>query len=641
MSWLLNLYKTYELNADRVGEFEEYSSDQNYTLLPIAHTTQQIQVEVVVNEKGDFLSAQVVDENDATTIIPCTEDSFSRTSAPVPHPLHDSLQYVAGDYEQFVQPYKKGKNLYQDYINQLGEWASSSFAHKKIIAIYSYVRKGTLIHDLVQEGVLHVDQNQKLISKWKNSFGEKPDIFKVINETQEKAYVRFDVHLSNEVNTKVWKDKDVFDSFINYYKSTLSEREKDICYVSGSVLPKTEKHSSKIRHAADRAKLISSNDSINFTYKGRFKEPNEAANISYDVSQKAHQALKWLIQKQGEKIDQRVFLVWGNDETKVAAPQKDTLSFFHDLGIQNPADFLSEDRTHEGFAKKVNQALAGYKKDLKYNQKSEVNILVLDSATSGRMAVVYYRNLQKEKYLENIESWHKSCSWLHRYKNEDKKIIEFIRAPALKEIAQAAYGPNVKKEVQKGLVERLLPCIIERRNIPLDIIRSVYNRASNPVSMETWQWEQTLSIACALMRKQYEKEEYNVSLDLKNTHRDYLFGRLLAIADVLERKALSDDSKRATNAIRYMNAFARHPARTWEIIQANLQPYQARLGDKAIYFNRLIDEVGSKIRFEDFNNKPLSGIYLLGFYSQRYELYNYKSNNNKNEGDEKHETFAK
>jgi CRISPR-associated protein Csd1 len=147
--------------------------------------------------------------------------------------------------------------------------------------------------------------------------------------------------------------------------------------------------------------------------------------------------------------------------------------------------------------------------------------------------------------------------------------------------------------------------------------------------MERREWEKTLSIACALINK---KEGYTVSLDKENNDRDYLFGRLLAIADVLERSALGPDENRSTNAIRFMNSFSKHPERTWKTIQASLQPYQMRLGKKGQYFSMLIDEVASRINLEDFNNKPLSGKYLLGFYSQRHELYQ-KHEKNTNEGE--------
>ncbi|MBJ8192659.1 type I-C CRISPR-associated protein Cas8c/Csd1, partial [Bacillus cereus] len=100
-------------------------------------------------------------------------------------------------------------------------------------------------------------------------------------------------------------------SFVGYYSQLLGE--EDICYVTGRQLPSTDKHANKIRNSGDKAKLISANDTSGFTFRGRFAHSHEAASISYEVSQKAHNALKWLINRQGKVMEQRVFLVWGND----------------------------------------------------------------------------------------------------------------------------------------------------------------------------------------------------------------------------------------------------------------------------------------------------------------------------------------
>src|SRR5690625_7246939 len=101
--------------------------------------------------------------------------------------------------------------------------------------------------------------------------------------------------------------------------------------------------------------------------------------------------------------------------------------------------------------------------------------------------------------------------------------------------------------------------------------------------MERWEWEKSLSITCALINKE---EGIGVGLDEDILERDYLFGRMLAVADVLERRALGSEANRATNALRYMNSFAKHPERTWRTIQENLQPYQQRLANKGIYLSR-------------------------------------------------------
>ncbi|MGG3846519.1 type I-C CRISPR-associated protein Cas8c/Csd1 [Aeribacillus composti] len=614
MSWLLNLYETYESNLDRVGVMEKKHNEQEYTLLPISHTTQTAHIEVNITEDGQFHSATVIKE---VTVIPCTEDAANRTSTKIaPYPLHDKLSYVAGDFVTYGGKIKK-EEPFSYYIQQLKDWAESPYATKKVKSIYNYLSQKRLIKDLVDANVLYLDPNGHLIDKWdkkyESLYGSKPPIFSVISAGVESAFVRFNVYSPHTILTKVWNDSEMYDSFISYYKDLLKNNDEDFCYVTGKKLPVTDKHANKIRNAGDKAKLISANDTSGFTFRGRFDKSNEVATISYDVSQKAHNALKWLINRQGKIIDQRVFLVWGNDEITLPDPTEDTFAI-HPIPLEKKE---RKSFTNQEFANEIAKALEGYKANL--TTKSEVNILILDSATTGRLAVLYYRNMNRELYLQRLVEWHSTCAWLHRYrKDEEKKAVQFYGAPATKDIAFAAYGPNANDKVVKGLMERILPCIVDGKKIPLDIIRSAFYRASNPVAMENWEWEKTLSIACALINKQ---EGLNVALDTENNDRDYLFGRLLAIADVLERRALDSDETRATNAIRYMNAFSRHPERTWKIIQESIQPYQMRLGTRGLYLSKLIDEVASRMKFEDFNNKPLSGKYLLGFYSQRHALY--------------------
>lgn len=613
MGWLLDLYETYEANLNQVGN----TTGQEMTLLPISHTTQTAHIEVRVTPNGEFHSANVItDKNDAITVIPATEKSSSRSGKVVaPYPLHDKLMYVAGDFTEFGGEIKTSENPFSVYINQLKDWVESPYATDQVKSIYKYLQKGQLLKDLINEKIIWLDENGKLLSKWGKKEG-KPPIFSVVAGGQESAFVRFTVRDSSKtVDKKVWEDYGMYQSFIQYYNEKLEEKE--LCYVTGKHLPYTERHANKIRNSGDKAKLISANDKNGFTYRGRFSDSKQVATISYDVSQKAHNALKWLINKQGKIIDGRVFLVWGNDLKEVPDITDDGSIFAYDEIVNEQKAIAS---TSQYDAEQISRAIDGYKAKLAVGDK--VHILVLDSATTGRMAVLYYRSLDKSYYLDKIKEWHTSCIWLHKYrKDTNEKIKPFIGAPAPRDIAFAAYGPKASDKVIKELVERMIPCIVDGQKIPVDILRSSFYRASNPVGMKDWEWEKTLSIACALINK--SEGGYSVALDKETNDRDYLFGRLLAIADVLERHALGDD-KRATNARRYMNSFAQHPARTWTTIQSALQPYQARLGEKVWYYNKLLDEVGSKIRLEDFNNKPLSGKYLLGFYSQRHELYQKK-----------------
>lgn len=617
MTWLANLVQTYDNNSGSIGQYEKTHSGREYTLVPISHTTQSAHIEVHLSLGGDFLWANVIEKTNASTTIPCTEESSSRSGTlPPPHPLHDKLMYVAGDYACYCSP-PKG-TPHEEYLKHLRAWCESAESHPKVKSVYSYLSQGTLMTDLIRGKVLWVDEQGKLIDLWTSAVEDKPPIFKVLAGVQESAFVRFAVDIPGEPEARLWRDRSIQESFTRYYETTLANR--DLCYVTGKVRPYADKHAARIRNPGDKAKLISSNDTSGFTFRGRFQNDREVAVVSYDVSQKAHNALRWLIERQASvAIDGKVFLVFGTDRLDLPDPFSNSFDLYQEVdGIGATS---TGDASHQAFARQIRKALNGYRYDSDY--RSRVIVMVLDAATLGRLSMVYYRDLERDPFLDRLQHWHESCAWLHRYrKDKSSQAILFWGAPATRDIALAAYGSRASDKVVKGMLERMLPCIVDGRPVPRDIVRSAINRASNPLGMERWEWEKTLSIACALVNKIHEQEGFSVALDEGITNRDYLFGRLLAIADVLERSALEED--RASNAIRYMNAFARYPARTWGIIQSNIHPYQAKLGTKATYYNRLIDEVGSQLNPEDFTNQPLSGLYLLGFYSQRRDLYTKK-----------------
>lgn len=121
-----------------------------------------------------------------------------------------------------------------------------------------------------------------------------------------------------------------------------------------------------------------------------------------------------------------------------------------------------------------------------------------------------------------------------------------------------------------------------------------------------------------------------MELDPKNTNRSYLFGRLLAVAEKVERSTYSrDETSREPNAIRLQAAFAAHPMRTWATVEKALVPYYAKLkpGSRK-YYRDLTGEIISLFHEEDFTkNTPLEDVYLLGYYLQRRELNRYGTNN--------------
>ena len=290
MSWASKLLETYDICQSEVGEESETGM-----LLPLSHLTTKAQIEVVLDENGKFIHAIEIPNDDAVTVIPVTEDSASRSSGITPHPLHDKLIYISKDYAEYTG--KRNDPHVLAHQNLLRQWVDSSYTHTSLVPIYQYLEQGTLLFDLISCDILKLDGEQ-LDKKYK--------IQKTVVQTE--AFVRFKIRGKQKRIVEPWCDKMLFDAYHNFYTS--QHTDEDLCYITGKMMYCTEKHPAKLRQGKDKAKLISTNDANGFTYRGRFVSKKEAISIGYETSQKIHNALRWLIQKQAYKQNGQTILVW-------------------------------------------------------------------------------------------------------------------------------------------------------------------------------------------------------------------------------------------------------------------------------------------------------------------------------------------
>ena len=626
MSWITMLCETYDnLQKDPPDE-----------LLPISHSTQNAQIEVTINSDGEFVNSEVVPKDNAYTILPATEESLSKCGKyPPPHPLCDKLQYVAGDYTKYGG--KKGDSFYVDYMKQLKEWCDSEFSNKKVVAIYNYLFKKTLISDLVDNGTLICNDENTLLSKWDGDKKSRPEIFKVINN-QSDTFVRFRVIDENSNISAVWQDKKLQEDYIKYYLN--KNDNKKFCYITGENTICSAKHP----YVISTAKLISSNDTENFTYRGRFFNAEQSCSISYKASQKAHNTLKYLISKQGISIGKRVFLLWGTKNEKTPSVVDDTMSLIYS---DDNSEYLN---TKESFAKELNKAIMGYKAQLDNN--SQLALIGLDSPNSkmkGRMSITFYREyngLQGNELIEVIDLWHKTGEWYCYLHNEKyKKGIRFYGTPSLKDIAITAFGTQQEDfikadgKIVSDTVERLITCVCDGAKIPRDIVNLLVRKCFHPQNYSDYNWEQVLTVTCSMERKylyDYEEEEWSMAIKEDCKDLSYNLGRLLAVADAIESWAQGSE-KHETNAMRYFTRFCTYPCDTWKIINDKLIPYKNKLGGKASHLLNLSGEISSNIDPAEFAKaKNLDGKMALGFDSQRQAIIQY-SIDKKNKKDNKEE----
>lgn len=635
MTWLTTLYKTYD-------ELEKLNNTLPFEqqVMPICHTLQNAHIHVVINNQGEFIRAEVLEKTQV--VLPATEQSAGRSSGLCAHALADKVQYVAEDYAAFGGLKKSGFELYQA---QLKAWCDSEHSHPAVRAIYQYIEKGTVVADLIAEKVLH-EQDGKLLTKWDNDQAP-PTLLKILPKEkgsfdQGSALVCWSVETPGDPQSKTWLDPSIQKSWIAF--DSQNGDSIAMCYATGEDKFAASSHPAKIRHSGDKAKLISANDKSGYTFRGRFSSNEEACNVSFEVTQKAHNALRCLLTKQSVfRNGDQVYLAWAVSGKDVPKPTEPDFSDLASLLAETDSIDHTQD-LGRAYANQLKRYFHGIKAQNQLDDNEQIALLGLDSATPGRMGILYYRETITKEFLARLEQWQLDLGWQQRVKINEKWQWVYS-APSLFRVLDGVYGDVLKsaENLKKNLITRLYPCIVEGRPIPQDIMQSAFHRAINRVSYksdQTWLWLQNLSIACSLIKGFYIRtphstiqKEYPMALQKENASRDYLFGRLLAVANKVEKIALSSsEANRLTTAERFMAQFVNRPASTWLSISTALLPYQQRIFNNYQGYDKatkaLISEITDMFNPTDFkSNGKLSPEFLLGFHNQMMWLDSHKVEN--------------
>lgn len=582
--------ETYDANLRMVGVYEE----NHEPLAPIGHTLTNANIEITLNGTGKCIQCRRVDESEPKILIPVTEESGGRTSKPVAHPLCDQLAYVA----------PKDEKKYNTYVESIRDWATSDFSHPFLDVILSYVEGGTILTDLAESGVTGKDKDMVC--------------WRIVGfENEEPA---------------CWKNKTLFNKFIDYYDFQLSSRDVKLCMISGDNVAIALQHPKGIVSNYGNAKLISANDSNGFTYRGRFQEDWQAASLGYFASQKAHNALRWLISTQGVRESNRVFLCWTPSGKQLPNPMRRSI----------PNSDTTPRRVPSDYKQALQNTLLSYRTDWQFKGTEATVIAAFDAATNGRLALTYYNEISINQFLERMETWDLNCCWYwHRGSHE-------IQAPNLLEIVRCACGIQRENRLEVDdknrslLLQRLLNCKINGGVFPLDVVKALTQRASTPQAYEKNTWREIVYIACSVLQKyRYDTKQGDneMAWKLDKLNRSFQYGRLLAVMERAEEDYYSkteDMETRQSNAIKSMSEYRRRPWSVFERINQELhraylnriEPWQARR------YERLKGEIVALLSEfpEEELKKPLDDLYLMGYELQRNDFFTKKeTNDNKTE----------
>ena len=661
MSWMQKLYRTYEY-------VQEQGLNDEDLALPF-HMSKAVHLKVILNDKAELVGAERFEVKKQVPI-QVTEKSSKRAGSTIAsYALHDSLQYIAktaGNYltieylskvaekdngkkwkeflagtdedkQKFADTEKaKYKDCFEFYEKQLSGW--TEFGNlKEINIVLQYIQKGSLIEDLLEKQI----------------FSFKDNILSVGKDDPFSLTIVWAVEISNDPHSDLWSKNSIKKQWIKYQESQSGEESEqpELCYITGErdyaakAYPKIE----------GNAKLVSANDTSGFTFLGRFLSDKQAVALGRDVSQKAFNMLKWLIKRQGIRNGDQVTVSWAISGKPVPSPMKDISSEIDwdnlDISaVENPDEIAKQTSSENSepspdwsanigraAAQIIKKKLHGYQAELKDHE--QISLIMLDSATPGRMALTYYQEFLTADYFANLDAWIDDFSWYQRYsievqnvKKNDKRTQWCFVPPSPYSIAETVYGKSLSDTLKKQLYARLLPVIAGGTSvlIPEDLVRQSFQAACNPNGYENWEWQRNIGVACALYKgwrarhhDLLQRRTYPMSLDTQNRSRDYLYGRLLAVAENTESYALYlAGEKRATTAERYMQRFAEHPFATWRNIELALKPYQERLRNNGKDTGaQAISEIMELFTTDDFTcDDKLSGEFLLGYHCQKMEI---------------------
>ena len=625
MTWLSVLSNTYDYLYKDPSLLGKES-------LFFRYTTIQPTWIISINSKGEFKGAREVPKKQY--FVPCTDQSPARTSSSDAHPLCDNLQYVAGRYCQFFDQeylnslpenktelmfstFKKMNEYYSDYYSKLSgwcEWSNENDNNPFIIAVLKYITTHDVIADLISAHIgsiteemvnplLHLNDSMSDFNKFHESFKKLLKNF----VSWEVADVSSDWSIISTNMCESWN---------NYYESLFNCSEIRYCVVSGIKTVPASGYPKKIRHEGDQAKLFSSNDKSGLTFRGRFVDSSETASISSSVSQKIHKALAWLMRNVQSHIEDQYTVVWTlGDGIKVPSFISDE---YLELGLDD------EKSVDVSYTDKVKEMLNGKLREIPATQK--VYIMSVDSMSPGRLSVVFWEEIDADVYFNALLKW---CNDLEICSSNGVAYI-----PKLSRLSFILFD----KKPSRDFYNRMSNAILTSGRIPEDLMFRIYRKCLNPYSCDDsfgayLILRDVASLIKACQIRNMNRSDVKMSLDSTCQDRSYLFGRLLAVADNIEKYVLNQNGeKRITTAMRLLQIYSERPAVTWKNIEKSIMPYVQRLygSDSSVAFIRnrqnLIDQICSMfMSIDDFtSSKPLDPIFILGFHQQRCALYDSK-----------------
>lgn len=590
----------------------------------------------VLNDNSTLKEIRLYEYEDDEVHLLISEKSDMRTNAAAPHCLFDQVKYLIENGKNDESHREEDQNIKVHTKTARANKAKNETPFeqwKKLL--FEFTDYAGTIDELKVVRCFVETEGAEGIKKALNQSGIKYG---------DKWLVLFEVVSDAAKDMRLWENIDLYKKWYEFCLLKKQNEDRHIDFISGVTEFSTSSFGKRIYNNCGNAKLISSNDTTNFTFRGMLLDPFQVAYIGYESSQKAHQFLRYLISSRGICCESQVIVSWsigGVKDDAFLPPPVSEDEFKLEDDVADSALGLPVE-TGINYADALRRALNGGRYSKLLASHPYTAVLALDAPSDGRLSITFYRELDSKDYLEKIQQWHEVSAWpLHYWKKiqgDDLKIkcekVCYVGAPSVDAVVEAAYGRQKSlnddgyKKIKMDSREVIIRCIFDGQPIPEQYLRLVQNRLSRPHSISKSNgkfdadgFNRTLDVFCSILKQnKYYKQKEVIGMALEKDRRDrsYLYGRLLAAADNLEEYALGKGGRERTEtaALRYMQLFAQRPFTTWETIHRTLAPYLPKV--RGCIADQEIGEIHKLFSGGDFvDDTALDGYYLLGYYHER------------------------
>lgn len=210
---------------------------------------------------------------------------------------------------------------------------------------------------------------------------------------------------------------------------------------------------------------------------------------------------------------------------------------------------------------------------------------------------------------------------------QDISLENMKRAVTVRDMMKELVSPvSSNAEVPPPLVSAVFDSIFYGRAYPAALLETVVRRVKTDSDTDESSYRKLNPVRAGIIkaylnrkaRISNNKEEIKMALDTTNTDPAYLCGRLFAMLEKIQRKALGDVNSSIKDS--YFAAACSKPATVFPRLMMLSQAHLSKLDNNGFGYNKVLGEITALMGNEFPNTLSLEdqGRFILGYYQQSF-----------------------